>query len=106
MKKWILIAALLFSIVGINSVQASSLFKSDVVVKNKEEIVKLSDDQIVNEYLDVLVDIDAIKTYHNTEGFMPSDYKFYKDLVRYRLQLLLEIHRRNIEIPQFDRYGM
>ena len=81
-------------------------FASDVKILETADIAKLSDDKIQDIYLDTIVELDASKTFHNTSGFTPKDYTEYKRLVKFRLQLLLDMHRRNLEIPQFDRYNI
>ena len=75
-------------------------FKSDVTVLEKPEIAKLSDEKLVDGYEDVLVEIEAIKTFHTTSGFTPKQYDEYRNLLKYRLRLLMEIHNRSLEIPQ------
>ena len=63
-----------------------------------------TDDQLVDAYLDTVVEIDATRSFHNTSGFSTKDFKDFKALLKYRLELLIEIHSRNLEIPQFERY--
>ena len=75
-------------------------FKSNVTVLEKPEIIKLTDEKLIDGYEDVLVEIEAVKTFHTTSGFTPKQYDEYRALLKYRLQLLMEIHSRNLEIPQ------
>ena len=75
-------------------------FESRVTVLEKAEITKLSDDKLTDAYMDVLVELEAIKTFHTTSGFKPIQYDEYRNLLKYRLQLLMELHSRNLEIPQ------
>jgi Ni2+-binding GTPase involved in maturation of urease and hydrogenase len=82
---------------------AATNFASDVVILQKKDIAKLTDEQLVDKYMDAVVELEANKTFHQTNGFAPKDYKEYKDLIKFRLVLLMEIHGRNMEIPQFDR---
>ena len=76
-------------------------FPSDVTVLDKPAITKLSDDQLLDTYEDTLVEIEANRTYHATSGFSPKEYKEFKALLKFRLMLLIEIHSRNLELPQF-----
>jgi hypothetical protein len=99
MKK--IIACLLIVLLLAPSAMAS--FSSDVVVIDKKEIAKLTDDQLMDQYLNTVVEVEANKAFHSTSGFSPQDYKDYKALIKFRLLLLMEIHSRNLEIPQFDR---
>ena len=75
-------------------------FKSDVVVLNKDAIVKLADDKLIEAYTDVLVEIEAMKTFYATTGFAKEEsYDDYRKLLKYRMYLLMEIHSRRLEIP-------
>ena len=75
-------------------------FTSNVTALDKAGITKLTDENLMDAYEDVLVELEAIKTFHTTSGFSPKQYDEYRHLLKYRLQLLLEIHSRNLEIPQ------
>ena len=79
-------------------------FSSEITILEKKDIVKLTDDQLIDAYLDAVVEIDATRSFHNTSGFSTKDFKDFKALLKYRLELLIEIHSRNLEIPQFERY--
>ena len=76
-------------------------YPSDVTVLDKSSITKLTDDQLIDNYENTIVEIDAIRTFHATSGFSPKEYKDYKGLLKFRLLLLVEIHSRNLELPQF-----
>ena len=54
-------------------------------------------------FIDVLVEMEASKTFHTTSGFTPKEYTAYKNLLRYRIQLLMEIHKRGLEAPSLDK---
>ena len=76
-------------------------YPSDVTILDKSAIVKLADDQLIDAYENTIVEIDADRTFHATSGFSPKEYKDFKDLLKFRLLLLVEIHSRNLELPQF-----
>ena len=79
-------------------------FNSDVTILEKKDIAHLTDDKLIDAYMDTIVEIEAIRSFHNTSGFSSKDFKDFKALLKYRLELLMEIHSRNLEIPQFERY--
>lgn len=83
---------------------SDAAFNSEIIILEKKDIIKLTDDQLVDAYLDTVVEIDATRSFHNTSGFSTKDFKDFKALLKYRLELLIEIHSRNLEIPQFERY--
>jgi hypothetical protein len=80
---------------------AMAEFPSDVTILDKPGITKLSDDQLTDIYENTIVEIEANRSFHATSGFSPKEYKDYKALLKFRLMLLVEIHSRNLELPQF-----
>jgi len=76
-------------------------YPSDVTILDKSSIAKLTDDELVDTYENTLVEIQADTSFHTTSGFSPKEYKDYKALLKFRLLLLVEIHSRNLELPQF-----
>jgi hypothetical protein len=80
---------------------AMAEYPSDVTILDKPSISKLTDDQLIDTYESTLVEIQANTSFHTTSGFSPKEYKDYKALLKFRLLLLVEIHSRNLEIPQF-----
>ena len=85
------------------STQAAFALTSDVTVQPKEEIVKLSDEKLTNAYIDTVVEIEAIKSFHSTSGYTPKQYTEFKEFLKYKMMLLMEIHGRNLDVPQMDR---
>jgi hypothetical protein len=79
-------------------------YTSSFTVLEKKDIIKLSDDEITNAYMDALVEVQARKDFFGRFGFAGKDLDDYKSILKYRLILLLEIHSRNLDIPQFERY--
>ena len=79
-------------------------YTSNLTVLEKKDIVKLTDDQLTDTYMDALVDVEARKDFFNHFGFAGRDLEDYRAVMKYRLLLLMEIHGRNLDIPQFERY--
>jgi len=96
-KKFILVLMIILFLTPLSMAE----FPSDVIILDKPSIVKLTDDQLTDTYENAIVEIDAIRTFHATSGFSPKEYKDYKALLKFRLLLLVEIHSRNLELPQF-----
>ena len=76
-------------------------FPSSVTILDKPVIAKLSDEQLIDTYENTLVEIEANRTFHATSGFSPKEFKDYKALLKFRLLLLVEIHGRDLDLPQF-----
>ena len=76
-------------------------FPSDITVLEKQAIAKLNDGQLIDVYERTLVEIEANRTFHATSGFSPKEFKDYKALLMFRLLLLVEIHDRDLDLPQF-----
>jgi len=71
----------------------------EVIIMEQKDIVLLPDDKLIDIYIDVLAEMEASKTFHATSGFTPKEYKKYRELVKYRLRLMFELHRRKLELP-------
>jgi len=96
-KKLTLAVMMLFFLTPLSMAE----FPSDVTILEKADITKLTDDQLIDAYENTIVEIQANTSFHATSGFSPKEYKDYKALLKYRLLLLVEIHSRNLELPQF-----
>ncbi len=100
MKKTIPVVIITFFLLS----SAWAAFENNITVLKKAEIHQLTDDQLVDAYQDVLVELEAIRTFHATSGFTVTQYDEYRSFLKYRLGLLMEIHSRNLEIPaQMER---
>ena len=100
MKK--IIATIILCLFMVPKVMA---YMPELAILEKKDIAKLTDEQLVDAYMDLLVELEASKAFHYTSGFVPKEYKAYKDLLKYRMLLMMEIHSRNIELPQVERWG-
>jgi hypothetical protein len=102
MQKFICMMVMSLFLMG--PVLASNFEGSDIKILKKEEIDMLSDEKLTDAYVDLLVELEAQRTFYLNSSFLPKQYKEYKDLLKYRLQLLMEIHSRNLELPpQMER---
>ena len=81
----------------------SYLTQESLKILTQQEITALTHHQLIETYVDVLTELEAIKTFHTTSGFKPQEYKQYKDVIRFRYNLLFEIYRRKIDIPESVR---
>jgi len=76
-------------------------FLTDVPMLEKSAIASLTDEQLIDKYIDVMIELEASQTFHETAGFNnANEYKKYKALLRYRTDLFLEIKKRELEVPQ------
>ena|SRR3989338_6756114 len=76
-------------------------FAYQIETLDKPAITKLSDDKLLDSYIDVLVELEAGKTFHQTSGFRDmKEYDQFKTLIRYKFDLLLEIQKRKLEVPK------
>jgi len=96
-KKFILAMMMVLALTPL----AMAEYPSDVAILDKSAIVKLTDEQLIDTYENTIVEIDADRSFHATSGFSPKEYKDFKALLKFRLLLLVEIHGRNLELPQF-----
>ena len=102
MLKKILLVLFVLSVCYHQPVFAGASLASDVKVLSKDEVAKLTDEQLINQYIDVVVEIEAKNAFYRTSGMVPKDYAEYKSLVRFRITLVMEIHNRNLETPSIE----
>lgn len=74
----------------------------NIPILDKEAIAGLTDDKLIDAYIDAVVELQANETFHKTSGFSPKEYESYKELLRYRILLLKEIDKRKLETPRVD----
>ncbi len=79
---------------------ASFVFSVDIL--NKQQVSQLSDGKLIDAYIDVVIEIEAAKTFYSRGGLTPKEYESYKDLLRYRVWLVMEIQKRKLEVPRLD----
>lgn len=79
-------------------VTTSHAFLYDVKVLTKDEIAKLSDEALIDKYIDVLVEMEASKTFHQNSGFSMEGYQLFKNLIRFKIWLSLEVDKRGLEL--------
>ncbi len=73
--------------------------EEDIVILNKEDIAKLTNEQVIDAYIDTVVELEASKSFHTTVRYTPQEYATYKNIMRYRVHLLMEINKRGLELP-------
>lgn len=76
----------------------SYAFLYDIEVLEQSQIGELSDEDLMDKYIDVLVEMEASKTFHQNSGFSMDGYQKYKDLIRYRIWLSVEVEKRGLEV--------
>ncbi|MFP4473586.1 MAG: hypothetical protein ACLFPX_06960 [Candidatus Omnitrophota bacterium] len=79
---------------------AAWAFLFSIPVMDREAISKLSDEKLLDQYIDVMIEIEAAQTFYSVAGLNPKEYEKLKKHLRFRTDLLLEMQEREIEIPQ------
>ena len=77
-------------------------FFNDFKILSKDEIEQLSDKALTNTYIDAQIEVLAQKTFFERAGITPKDYARFKELLRYRVDLIQELQRRKLEIPKTE----
>jgi len=81
-------------------VQNSFAFLFDVEILDQESLEKLSDEELIELYIDVIVELEAVKAFYETSGITPKEINKYKKLIRFRITVLFEIDKRELKIPR------
>ncbi len=81
-------------------------FESQIEILDRGAIDKLADQDLLDSYINVLVELKAVEAFHRTSGFKPQEYENYKNLLRYKILLLEEIDERKLKAPRLDHDEM
>ena len=77
-------------------------FLFQVQVLDQKEISNLSEKALMDTYLEVLIEERAVTIFYTNSGFTPKEYNQFKELLRYRVYLMMEIQKRKLEVPKID----
>lgn len=83
-------------------VPASLAYLFELQILNQDEIHKLSDEALKKAYIETQIEIMADKIFFEKAGFRPPDYAKFKEILRYRVNLLSELQSRKLEIPKTE----
>jgi hypothetical protein len=98
--------AILFLAAGTTQASSSSAgFIYETQIKNSEEIVALADQDLLDAYVDLLIDLEASTIFSRTAGFNQQDFFKFKKLIRYRVDLRKEILKRKLKVPGTGAIG-
>lgn len=97
------IISLILSLLLFLSTSASA-FLYEVKILTDAEINKLTDKELVDNFIAAKIEVDASKTFHGKAGFTPKEYDKYKLLLGFVIQLRQEMQERGIEAPPVDEW--
>ncbi len=81
---------------------AQAAMESNITILDRSGIKGMSDDKLLDSYIDVIVELKAIESFHSTSGYTPKEYENYKQLLRYKILLLEQIDERKLKVPRMD----
>ena len=70
----------------------------------KEELAKLSKDDLIDFYKNVLIEKQANETFHGKAGFSAKEYESYKVLLALVIKIREEMANRDLEPPPIDQW--
>ena len=79
-----------------------ALFNDDVKILSKDEVSKLSNDDLNNVYIETAIEIEASRTFYGKSGFTPKEYTHFKDMLRYLVGLRMELQKREMKLPPVE----
>ncbi|MCK5216104.1 MAG: hypothetical protein KAR05_12220 [Candidatus Omnitrophica bacterium] len=91
-----LIGLLFLSVTGTRAF-ALDLYTTEIL--EKAAIAQLSNEKLIDTYIEVVIDLEASKTFNETAGFTAREYGLFKKLLRYKIYLAWEIEKRELEVP-------
>ena len=82
----------------------ASAFLYEVKILSKEELKKLTGDQLVDLYTSALIEREASETFHGKAGFTPKEYEAFKELLGLIVRIRQEMLSRELEPPPIDQW--
>ena len=95
----VLAAGLLSVALMAAAARPAAAFLYDIPVSDQPTIAALSDEKLLDTYVEVLIEMEASTTFSRTAGFNKPEYEKYKNLIRYRVRLMNELKQRRLEVP-------
>lgn len=77
-------------------------FLYEVKVYTKEEMQRLTTDQLIDVFKDAVIERKASETFHGKAGFTPKEYESYKKLLGLIVALREEMKVRELEPPPVE----
>jgi len=78
----------------------SAGFLFTVEILDRPGIARLDDQKLIDTYIDAMIELEAAQTFYNKAGLTPKEYETYKEMLRFRTNLILEFEKRKIEVPR------
>ena len=98
-KKLTSFVLVLIVFIAFNISLASASFVYSVKVLSKTEVQELKKDELVDYFVDVMIERKACETFHSRSGFSPKGYEKFKELLKVVVYLRQEMLKRGIEPP-------
>jgi len=100
MFKKVIVISSLFLLIATQSMA----FLYVVKILTKEEIQKLNEEELLDVYIEVVIERKATETFHGKAGFTPKEYNKYKDLLSLIVKLRKEMIERKIDAPPIEEW--
>jgi len=96
--KFILSMCIVSAVVLVPLTEAKA-FLFDAEVLEQAAITKLSNQELQDTYIDLLIEIKVSTTFSEVSGFNKKDYDKFKALLHYQVKLIKEIQKRDLDLP-------
>ncbi len=83
---------------SVTAMAAGFLFSVEIL--DRADIAKLNDQKLIDTYIDAMIEIEAAQIFYNKAGLTPKEHETYKEMLRFRTNLILEFEKRKIEVPR------
>ena len=94
----------LVSIILLAAQTAGASFLYEVKILTKQELKKLSNDDLIELYTSTLIEREASETFHGKAGFTPKEYAQFKELLGLIVRIRQEMLSRKMETPPVDEW--
>lgn len=75
----------------------------EIKILANPEIEKLTNEQLVNTYIDAKIEAEAYKAFGRT-GYSHKEYSEYRELLAFIVRLRQEMEKRQVDAPPVDEW--
>lgn len=98
-RKIFMMLILILGLAVTSPATASFLFEEPILTQ--DAIGKLDDKALIDTYTNVIIEEEAVKTFYENSGFSnPQEYRHFKELLHYKINLITEIEKRKLNPPK------
>ena len=79
-------------------------FLYEVKILTDDEIHQMLKEELMQVYIDAMIERRASETFHGRAGFSPKEYESFKELLSLIVRLRQEMSHRGMDVPPVEEW--